>query len=83
MTFFRISGFLALFFGTLAALFSMNAYFLILALPSAFLGYIFSVAYIFIKTRKEIKTAKINQGIVGMILSSVPIAIVLYVNFFR
>lgn len=78
----KISGYLALFFGTIAVLFTLQSFsspsFLMLALPAGVLGYIASIAYIFIKTKREVKTGIFNQGIVGMLLSSVPVAVILY-----
>lgn len=79
MKFFNIAGYLAIFFGTLAVLFTFQ--FLLLALPASLLGYIFSIIYIFIKTRNQYKTGFINQGVVGMLLSSVPVIIFLYFIF--
>jgi hypothetical protein len=81
MKLFNISGYLALFFGTLAVLFTFQPQFWIIALPAAIFGYVFSIIYIFLKTRYEIKTGIINQGIVGMALSSVPVLLVLYFVF--
>lgn len=81
MKLFRISGYLSLFFGTLAVLFTLQPQFLILALPIAVLGYVSSITYIFLKTRHEIKTGFFNQGIAGMLLSSVPVVVVMYFVF--
>ena len=83
MKLFNLSGYLALFFGTLAVLFTLQAQFLLIALLAAVLGYIFSVMYIFLKTRLEVKTGFFNQGIVGMILSSVPVILILYFILFQ
>ncbi len=43
------------------------------AIPIGFLGLILSTIYIFIDTKNQINIKKITLGIVGMILSSVPV----------
>jgi hypothetical protein len=79
MNILKISGFLSLFFGTLATVFTFQ--FLIFAIPAAFLGYISSITFIFLTIKKNSKISFFNQGTVGMLLSSVPVFLVLYVIF--
>jgi len=47
------------------------------AIPIGFVGMICSGAYVFIDTRNEINKKKITAGIIGMILSSIPILFML------
>ena len=68
-----------MFFGTLATIFTFKLLFF--AIPSSILGYIFSTLFIFLNTKHDIKKSFFNQGTVGMVLSSVPILLVLYVIF--
>lgn len=49
------------------------------AVLTGFLGTICSSIYIFIDTRHEINTKKITPGIIGLILSSIPILLILTV----
>jgi hypothetical protein len=81
MRFFKLAGYLSLFFGTLSVLFTVQIHFLFFGLITSILGFIASITYIFIKTRNEIKTGFFNQGIVGMLLSSVPVLVLLVIIF--
>ncbi|MBC7862937.1 MAG: hypothetical protein IAF38_08170 [Bacteroidia bacterium] len=77
MKFLKTAGYLSIFFGTLAVLFTIQPAFLVFGLLAAIIGFIFSVIFIFIKTKHQVKTGRINQGLVGMLLCSVPVLYIL------
>ncbi len=83
MRLFSVSGFLSLFLGTLATLFTFQAGLIPFALVCSMAGFIASVSHIFIGTRLEMKMGIINRGTVGMLFCSVPVLVLLYFIFFR
>lgn len=78
---FNITGYLSLFFGTLAVLFTLQLQYLFFAIPFALLGNLSSIIHIFIGTRREMNLGILNRGTIGLLLSSVPILILLYIIF--
>lgn len=47
------------------------------AIPLGFIGMVCSGFYVFIDTRNEINKKKITPGIIGMVLSSLPVLFIL------
>jgi len=77
----KIIGVCSIVLGSIAALLciipiSSGVFFAVL---TGFLGTICSSIYIFIDTRNEINTKKITPGVIGLILSSIPIVLILAV----
>jgi hypothetical protein len=75
----RILGFVCVGLGTIAALLCITpiAFGVFLAILAGFLGMVSSAIYVFIDTRNEINKNKFTPGVLGMILSSVPILFML------
>jgi hypothetical protein len=75
----KILGFVSISLGILAALLCITPipFAVIFAVLSGFFGLVFSSIYIFIDTKNEINTKKFTPGIIGMILSSIPILFML------
>lgn len=71
----RIIGYISITLGVLAALLCPFAIFY--GIIAGFFGMIVSTIYIFIDTRNEINTKRFTAGILGMLLSSVPILFML------
>jgi hypothetical protein len=70
----RIIGTLAIIFGLIASIFAfVNLYWPAIAVISGFLGFLMSSIYIFINARHQVNTSTFNPGLVGMLLSSVPV----------
>lgn len=71
----KIIGYISLTLGVLAALLCITpvAFGVFYAMLAGFLGLIASSIYIFIDTRNEINTKKITPGVIGMMLSSIPV----------
>ena len=67
--------------GVLAALLCVTpfAYGVFFAMVAGFLGLISSTIYIFIYTKNEISTFKMTPGIIGMVLSSIPVLLMLII----
>ncbi|MCW3104026.1 MAG: hypothetical protein JWO09_2466 [Bacteroidetes bacterium] len=82
----KVLGYASVFFGALAAFlciapvlgigFTFAVFFAILA---GFVGMVTSAIYVFIDTRNEINKHKFTAGVLGMLLSSVPILFMLAV----
>jgi hypothetical protein len=70
-------GIIAIVLGSAAALLCLFPKQLIIALPIGFMGMICSGVYVFIDTRNEINKKKITPGIIGMLLSSMPVLLIL------
>ena len=68
--------------GTAAILCVSTIQGLFYAIPLGFVGMVCSGIYVFIDTRNEVNTKKITPGIIGMILSSIPILVILVVIAF-
>ena len=75
----KILGIASITLGVLSAIIWMLPYGLMLALPIGFLGMVISTIYVYMDTKYEINTKKITPGIIGIILSSIPIIIVLII----
>jgi hypothetical protein len=75
----KILGIASLTLGVLSAIIWMLPYGLMLALPIGFLGMVISTIYVYMDTKYEINAKKITPGIIGIILSSIPIIIVLII----
>jgi len=75
----KILGYASIILGTAAALLCVIPvpFAVMFAVLSGFFGLIFSSIYIFIDTRNEVNTKKFTPGIIGMILSSIPILFML------
>ncbi|MGQ0827637.1 MAG: hypothetical protein ACT4ON_04495 [Bacteroidota bacterium] len=77
----KVIGICSLILGSIAALLCIvpvpaGVFFAVLV---GFLGTICSSIYIFIDTRYEINTKKITPGVIGLLLSSIPIVLILTV----
>ena len=77
----QLLGIVSIILGVAAALLCLLPWGFLTALPVGFTGMLCSVIYIFIDTRYEINTKKITPGIIGVILSSVPVLLILILNF--
>lgn len=75
----KLLGIASLTLGVISAIIWMLPYGLMLALPIGFLGMVVSTIYVYIDTKYELTTKKITPGIIGIILSSIPIIIVLII----
>ncbi len=73
----KILGIVSMIIGGVAALCCLSPKTLIIAFPTGFIGMVCSCIYVFIDTRDQINTKKITPGIIGVILSSVPVLIIL------
>ncbi|HEY0029628.1 MAG TPA: hypothetical protein VGC65_02630 [Bacteroidia bacterium] len=74
-----ILGIVSIILGLGAALLCFAPYGIFLSLPIGFLGMICSTIYVYFDTKNSINKSKFTPGIFGMILSSIPILIVLYI----
>ena len=75
----KILGVASITIGIIAALLCLIPFGLFLSLPVGFLGMICSTIYVYIDTKNNINTKKLTAGVIGMILSSIPIVIVLFI----
>jgi uncharacterized membrane protein YbaN (DUF454 family) len=73
----KIVGIASIALGILAALLCIVPYGIFFSLPIGFLGMMASTIYVYFDTKYEINTKKITAGIIGIILSSIPILVVL------
>lgn len=75
----NILGYICVGLGALAALLCVTpiAFGVFFALLAGFLGMVTSSIYIFVDTRNEINKKKFTAGVLGMILSSIPILFML------
>lgn len=73
----KILGVVAVSLGALSALLCIVPYGLFLSLPAGFLGMLTSTAYVYYDTKYQISTKKLTPGLIGIVLSSIPIIIVL------
>jgi hypothetical protein len=81
MRLYKISGYLSLFFGFLAALSCLDLAYLFAGLICAVLGFIFSILTIFITTKYALPSKVFSAANVGMLMSSVPVVYLLIVIF--
>jgi hypothetical protein len=75
----KILGIASLALGVLSAIIWMLPYGLMLALPIGFLGMVVSTIYVYLDTKYELNKKKITPGIIGIILSSIPIIVILII----
>lgn len=75
----KILGILAISLGALSAILCVLPYGLFLSLPTGFLGMITSTIYVYTDTKYQINTKKITPGIIGILLSSIPIILILVI----
>lgn len=75
----KILGIASLTLGIISAIIWMLPYGMLLALPIGFLGMLVSTIYVYQDTKHQINTKKITPGIIGIVLSSIPIVIVLII----
>ena len=73
----KLIGILAISLGAIAALLCLFPKGIILAMPIGFFGMICSSIYIYIDTKNEINSNSFTLGILGIILSSVPVLLIL------
>ncbi len=73
----KILGIAAIVIGCMAGLLCIVPRGFFIAIPVGFIGMICSGIYVFIDTRQEINTKKITPGIIGMLLSSLPVLFML------
>lgn len=79
----KVLGILSVLFGTCAALICLYPKGIFFALLAGFAGMICSTAYIYIIFRYPDSNQKFSPGIIGILLSSVPVLIILIANFSR
>lgn len=80
----KVLGIVSIITGSIAALLCISTIGgFIYAIPMGFIGMVCSGAYVFIDTRNEINTKKITPGIIGMILSSMPVLFILIFMIIR
>lgn len=75
----KILGIASVAIGIIAILLILVPYGLFLSLPVGFLGMILSTIYVYLDTKYSINTKKLTAGLIGMLLSSIPILIVLFI----
>lgn len=73
----KILGIIALSLGIISALLCVLPYGLFLSLPSGFLGMLTSTTYVYFDTKYGISKKKLSLGVIGILLSSIPIILVL------
>ncbi|MDF2438062.1 MAG: hypothetical protein K0Q95_2438 [Bacteroidota bacterium] len=75
----KILGYVCIGFGLLAALLCITPikFAVFYAILAGFIGMVTSSIYVFIDTRNEINKKKFTPGVIGMILSSIPILFML------
>lgn len=72
----KILGIVSLLFGAAAALLCLFPGGILYAMPLGFVGMICSSAYVFYDTRDEVNKSQITPGIIGIVLSSIPVVLV-------
>ncbi|MBL0328764.1 MAG: hypothetical protein IPP64_04940 [Bacteroidetes bacterium] len=73
----KILGIIALSLGIISALLCVMPYGLFLSLPTGFLGMLTSTTYVYFDTKYGISKKKLSLGVIGILLSSIPIILVL------
>jgi hypothetical protein len=75
----NILGYVCIAFGILAALLCVTPvkFAVFYAILAGFIGMVTSSTYVFIDTRNEINKKKFTPGVIGMVLSSIPILFML------
>ena len=77
----KVLGVVSIGFGCIATvlcLFPMGIFFAVL---SGFLGMLCSTIYIFIDNKYDLSNKRITPGVIGIILSSIPILLIVLFNF--
>ncbi len=77
----QIIGVIAVCLGFLSAALCFLPYGLFLSIPVGFLGMITSTLYVYYDSKYQINTKKITPGIIGIVLSSIPIITILIIIF--
>jgi hypothetical protein len=79
-----IVGYLALLFGFTASIFAfIKLYWPLIAVIAGFLGFLFSSIYILLNARHRVNEKALNPGMIGLLLSSVPILFFFILVFFK
>jgi hypothetical protein len=73
----KILGYISLGMGMIAALICFLPLGIFYAMPIGFFGLLISSAYIYIDTKNQVNTKKVTPGIIGMVLSSLPVIFML------
>jgi hypothetical protein len=74
----KLLGIASIVIGSISALLCLTTIqWFIYAIPLGFVGMMCSGIYVFIDTKNEINKKRITPGIIGMILSSVPVLFIL------
>lgn len=74
----KVLGIISIIIGGLAAILCISTISgFLYAIPLGFIGMVCSGIYVFIDTRNEINKKKITPGIIGMVLSSLPVLFIL------
>ena len=79
----KIIGIISLVLGISAALLCILRGGLFFAIPTGFLGLLFSTTYVFIDSRYDITKKNITPGIISMILSSLPVLFLLAIMILK
>ena len=82
----KVLGMLSLLFGVAAASLCLIPKGFIMAMPVGFFGMISSSIYVYIDTKNQVNTKSITPGIIGMILSSIPVVLIItftLINHFK
>lgn len=80
----RVTGVLSIIFGLIASIFAfIPLYWPMIAVISGFLGFLASSIYVMLNSRYQANTSTFNPGLIGMLLSSVPIIFFFFLVFFK
>lgn len=72
----KLLGIISIVIGSISALLCLSPRTLIYSLPVGFIGMICSCIYVFIDTRDELNTKKFTPGVMGVLLSSIPVLLI-------
>jgi len=78
---YKLSGYLAVFFGLLASACIYKITLVYYGIPLAILGFVFSGINIFLQTKHEYDPGKYAKGYLGMFLSSLPVIFLMVMIF--
>jgi hypothetical protein len=79
----KFLGVIAIIAGSISTLLCLIPMGFVIALPVGFIGMIISGVYVFIDTKTDLNKKKITPGIIGMLLSSVPVLFILLFTIIR
>jgi hypothetical protein len=82
-TLYKISGIISVIVGVMASLCIMDIKLTFLGLVLAIIGFATSGINIFLNAKHEFSTGKYSLGYVGMIFSSLPVLLIMYIVFSR